>query len=177
MMSQEDKSYQNEYRTGGPMRHRSSGAFAVGLFVFFAVTGMFLTACLLSLRIHNLATHKVIATLDTTDETQNIQSDLYMEGLVTDCTELGFTYQTISPFCEKYYELPEGIYIVRVEKHTPAARHGVLPGDILIKANGVALRFPATLQSIIEQCPKGASVELEFIRKGKTYTAHLTPGG
>lgn len=176
-MSRKNTPYQNEYRTGGPIRRRGYGAlFAVGIFLFFTITGMLLTAALLSLRVSTLGAHKVIASLDAPEETINLSNDLHMEGLVMDCVELGVTCQSISEFCENYYELPQGIYIVRVEKHTPAARQGVLPGDILIKANGAPLRLPTALQSIIEQCPKGQSIALEFVRNGKTYTVNLTPG-
>ena len=176
-MFQKNKTYQNEYRTGGSIRHRShNGDFAVGIFLLLTFIGMLLSAGSLSLRITNLSTHKVIASLGVPDETLHINPDLHMEGLVMDCEELGVTCQSISRFCENYYDLPAGIYIIRVDKHTPAALQGILPGDILVKANGRPLRLPATLQSIIDQCPKGESIELEFIRKEKTYTVNLTPG-
>ena len=176
-MLRKDKTYQNEYHTGGPIRGRGYGAlFAVGMFLFFTVTGMLLAAGLLSLRVNTLGAHKAIASLDPPEETLNLSYDLHMDGLVMDCAELGITYQSISEFCENYYELPQGIYVVRVEKHTPAAQLGVLPGDILIKANGKPLRLPTTLQIIIDQCPEGQSIALEFIRNKKSYTVNLTPG-
>lgn len=173
-----DKNYQNEYRTGGPIHRRSWGAlFAVGMFLIFAVVGMLLTAALLGLRVSTLGAHKIIASLDTPEETITFNTDLHMEGLVMECAELGITCQSISEFCENYYELPQGIYIVRIEGNTPAAQCGVLPGDVLTKANGTPIRLPATLQSILDQNPKGQSIELEFIRKEKTYTITLTPEG
>ena len=176
-MLQKDKTYQNEYRTGGPIHHRSYGAlFTVGIFLLFVVTGMLLAAGLLGLRVSFLGAYQVIASLDAPEETMNLSSDLHMEGFVMDCTELGITWQIISEFCENYYELPQGIYVVRVEKHTPAAQLGVLPGDILTKANGEPLRLPTALQSIIDQCPEGQSIALEFIRNEKSYTVNLTPG-
>lgn len=176
-MLRKDKTYQNEYRTGGPIHHRSySALFTVGIFLFFVVTGMLLAAGLLGLRVSSLGAYQVIASLDSPEETMNLSSDLHMEGFVMDCTELGITCQIISEFCENYYELPQGIYVVRVEKHTPAAQLGVLPGDILTKANGEPLRLPTALQSIIDQCPEGQSIALEFIRNEKSYTVNLTPG-
>ena len=177
-MHRKDKNHQNEYRTGGPIHRRSWNAlFAVGIFLFFAVIGMLLTALLLGLRINTLGAHKVIASLDVPDETMNLNNDLHMEGLVMDCAELGITCQSISEFCENYYKLPRGIYIVRTKAHTPAARHGVLPGDILTKVNGKPLRLPTTLQSILDENPKGQPIELEFIRKEKIFTITLTPEG
>ena len=171
-----NKVSQNEYRTGGHIRHRSYGAlFAVAIFLFLTVMGMLLTAIILSLRVSSFGAHKVIASLEAPDDTNNVGDDLHMDGLVMDCTELGITFQSISDFCENYYELPAGIYIVRVQKHTPAARHGILPGDILTKANKESLHSPTVLQNIINQCPVGEYVELEFVRQGKTYTVYFTP--
>ena len=176
-MAQKDKTYQNEYRTGGPIHRRSCGAlFAVGMFLFFAVMGMLLTAGLLGLRLSTLGAHKVIASLDTPEETYSFMKDLHMDGLVMDCAELGITCQSISAFCENYYELPQGIYIVHVERHAPAAQHGILPGDILTKANGKPIRLPTALQSILDQNPKGHPLDLEFIRNGKNYTVTFFPG-
>lgn len=175
-MFRKDKTYQNEYRTGGPIHRRSYGAlFAVGIFLFFAITGMLLTAGLLSLRINTLSAHKVIASLSDPNNLHSIRDDLHMDGLVMDCAELGVTCQSISDFCQNYYELPQGIYIVRVEKHSIAALHGVLPGDILIRANGNPLWLPATLQNILDQNSKGQPIAFEFIRKDKTYTVTLAP--
>ena len=174
-MLRKDKTYQNEYRTGGPIHHRSYGAlFTVGIFLLFVVTGMLLAAGLLGLRVSFLGAYQVIASLDAPEETMNLSSDLHMEGFVMDCTELGITCQSISEFCENYYELPQGIYVVRVEKHTLAAQHGVLPGDILVRANGSPLRLPAALQNILAQSPRQPIV-LDFIRNGKTYSIMLTP--
>ena len=176
-MAKKDKTFQNEYRTGGPIHRRSYGAlFAVGMFLFFAVTGMLLTAGLLGLRISTLSTQKVIATLDTPDETIAYINDLHMDGLVMDCADLGITCQSISEFCENFYELPKGIYVIHVEKNTPAAKLGILPGDILTKAAGRPIQFPVALQNILAETPNGQPIQLDFIRKGKNYTVTLIPG-
>lgn len=177
MMSKKGKTSPNEYRTGGPIHRNNCGAlFAVGIFVFLTVAGMLLTAGFLSMRGHSLDTYKVIAALSVPEETHSGSNDLHMEGLVMDCKELGITCQAISEFCEKYYELPKGIYIIGVKRNAPAAYHGILPGDILMKVNGESLRSPEALQEIIASCPAGKPIALELNRKGKIFTIHFTPG-
>ena len=171
-----NKVSQNEYRTGSHIHQRSYGAlFAVGIFLFLTVTGMLLTAALLNLRVRTSRSHKVIAALEPPAETVSLNNDLHMEGVVMHFFELGITGQSISEFCKQYYELPTGIYIVSVQGHAPTALHGVLPGDILTKANKESLHSPTVLQNIINQCPVGEFVELEFVRQGKTYTVYFTP--
>ena len=177
MMSKKDKTSPNEYRTGGPIHHSASGAlFAVGIFVALTFFGMVLTAGLLILRINPASQHKVIAALHIPEEAQGSSNEPHMDGLSMVCEEFGVFGQTISEFCEKYYELPTGIYIIRVVHNSPAALQGVLPGDILVKANGKALRSPDELQEIIDTCPVGELVTLNVNRKGKIFTVYFTPG-
>lgn len=177
MMSKKDKISPNEYRTGGPIHRSGYGAlFAVGTFLLLTVSGMLLTAGLLILRTTPLGAQNVITSLNIPEETQNVSDEPHMEGLVMDCKELGITCQAISDFCEKYYELPAGIYVIRVVQHTPAAIQGVLPGDILVKANNQPLYSPDTLQEMIDTCPIGQLVTIDVSRKGRIFTVYFTPG-
>lgn len=177
MMSKKGNTYPNEYRTGGSMHKNGNGAiFAVATFVTLAFLGMILTAGLLVLRANSMSRQKVIAALSISEETQSSNDEPHMEGLAMVCAEFGIFGQTISEFCEKYYELPSGIYVIRVVPGTPAAFHGVLPGDILVKANGKSLRSPDELQEIIITSSPGQSITLEINRKGKIFTVTFTPG-
>jgi UDP-N-acetylmuramoyl-tripeptide--D-alanyl-D-alanine ligase len=53
---------------------------------------------------------------------------------------------------------------------------GVLPGDILVKANNQPLYSPDTLQEMIDTCPIGQLVTIDVSRKGRTFTVYFTPG-
>lgn len=177
MMSKKDNTSPNEYRTGGPIQHTASGALlAVGIFVSLTLVGMLLTAGLLILRVNSANQQKAIASLSIPKETQSSADEPHMDGLSMACAEFGVFGQVISEFCEKYYELPSGIYIIRVTPNTPASRQGVLPGDILVKANGKALSSPDELQEMIDTCPDGAFLTLDINRNGKLFTVYFTPG-
>lgn len=177
MVSKKDKASPNEYRTGGPIHRGSYGAlFAVGLFVLLTVSSMLFMAGFLLFRANPSGQHKVIAALQISEETQTNGDEPHMEGLSMVCAEFGVFGQTISAFCEKYYELPSGIYVIRVLQNTPAAIQGVLPGDILLKANGEALASPQKLQEIIDSCPIGELVTLDVSRKGKIFYVYFIPG-
>ncbi|MBE6983466.1 MAG: PDZ domain-containing protein [Ruminococcaceae bacterium] len=166
----------NEYRTGGHLpRGSGNSLLSAGLLVFFAITGMFLTAGFLTLRALSTGAERELATLTPPDTTLYPGDHLHMEGEVTDFRVIGITCQSISAFCEKYYELPPGLYILQVEKGSPAQRQGVLPGDVLVRVNGQALRLPSSLQNVFDMSA-GKPVALEFSRNGNTYTIYVAPG-
>lgn len=167
----------NEYRTGGHLPKRSSdGLLATGLLILLAVTGMLLTAGLLTLRSISLHTEQELASLQPPDSTHFPGEYLHMEGEVTNCSIIGITCQGISTFCQQYYELPAGIYILQVAKGSPADKQGVLPGDVLVRANGEALHLPSALQKFFDNPANKTPVKLEFFRKGTMYTIFVSPG-
>jgi membrane-associated protease RseP (regulator of RpoE activity) len=167
----------NEYRTGGHMPlQQPGGLLAVVIAILLAFTCMFLTAGFMVLRSDPLGENEVLASLYVPDCTTVPQGDLHMDGEVTTLDTVGITCQSISEFCEKYYELPAGIYILQVADGSPASRQGVLPGDVLVRVNGEALRLPATLRSILQDAAPNTLLELEFSRKGNSYTIHILSG-
>ena len=176
-MKREENFSPNEYRTGGHLPlQRPGGLFAVGILIFFAFSAMFLAASSLALHTDPLGEGKELAALQAPEDPIFPGGDIHMEGEVTTCTAVGIICQSISEFCEKYYELPAGIYILQVEKDSPADRQGVLPGDVLVRVNGEALRLPATLQWFLDHPQEGSPIELEFSRKGKIYSIYVASG-
>ena len=167
----------NEYRTGGHLPIQRSGSLlAVGFLIFAAVTTMFITTGFLALRGDPFTEDKELAVLNIPDSTRYPNEEPHMEGEVTTCSAIGITCQSISAFCEKYYKLPAGIYILQVKKGSPADQQGVLPGDVLVRVNGEALRQPHRLQWFLDNTPNDALVEMEFSRNGKHYTIYVIPG-
>lgn len=167
----------NEYRTGGSVPPKPHGGlFAVGLLIFLSVSGMFLTVGFLALRSEPFVRTQVLASLETPDGTPSPADAPHMEGEVTAYNAIGITCQSISEFCEKYYQLPSGIYILQVEKGSPTDRHGVMPGDVLIQVNGKQMRYPASLEQLLAENTNGKPLEMTFSRKGKIYTVYIVPG-
>ncbi len=167
----------HEYRTGGILPKKGSGGLlAAALLIFFAVAGMFLTAGFMTLRSVSFDTEQELASLQIPENTRFPGEQLHMEGEIATCNAVGITCQSISAFCQKYYELPAGVYVLSVEKGSPADRQGVLPGDVLVRVNGQLLRLPSSLQTFFNGTGKNTLVRLEFSRKGKLYTVFVSPG-
>ena len=172
-----DNNTSHEYRTGGHLPKKSSGGLlAAALLIFLAVTGMFFTAGFMTLRSFSFDREQELAALQPPEYTRFPGEYLHMEGEVENCSIVGITCQGISTFCQQYYELPEGVYITQVTKGSPADRHGVLPGDVLVRANGEALRHPSALQKFFNNPANPNPVKLEFFRKGNIYTIFISPG-
>lgn len=175
MKNMKELTQPNEYRTGGSaISRRHNALFAATVLISLSCAGMLLSAGLLRLKSISFDNQKAIAALESPKNTGTQTNELYMEGPVVYCADLGITCQTIPEFCENYYQLPAGIYILQVKEGTPAALQGVLPGDVLVSVNDAPLRYPATLQWVLDTAAEDTSVVLEFSRKGKRYHVYVT---
>ena len=167
----------NEYRTGGAVFPRHPHLFIAVILVLTLLLIALLISTALLFKAELLSSRNTISTLSLPEApVAPDHSGLYMEGEVVTCEEIGFRCQAISDFCKKLYSLPSGVYIVSVTQNTPAAKLGVLPGDILIRINEESLRSPEILQQYLRVCPKNGRIALSFIRKEKTYTVYFSPG-
>ncbi|MBE6943602.1 MAG: PDZ domain-containing protein [Ruminococcaceae bacterium] len=176
MKHRDEHHFVNEYRTGGTAFNPRNGLFAAGVLVLAVVTVVLLSGAIWLLQAEPLSNKKSLAVLALAEETRAPEDSLYMKGEVVTCAEIGFTCQGISVFCQKLYALPMGIYIVHVDADSPAAKLGILPGDILVCVNDKPLNTPTALQEALAHCPENGQVSLGFYRKEKTFTVSFSPG-
>ena len=66
-------------------------------------------------------------------------------------TGLGFSGEAVSEFWHISHQLPRGIFIQQVDENSAAALLGVLPGDILIRANNIPIISMEELQAVLEE--------------------------
>ncbi len=71
----------------------------------------------------------------------------------------------------------QGIAIENVFQPSPAATAGIEPGDFLTRFDGVEIFAPVDFQRQLYLAGVGATVQLQFYRKGKTLTMALTVDG
>ena len=74
------------------------------------------------------------------------------------------------------YLLPPGLYISRVIDGTDAAAKGILPGEVLLEFNGVAVTTNYELQSALEKCEPGQTVTLVLYRQGARFSIDIVLG-
>lgn len=69
-----------------------------------------------------------------------------------------------------------GALIVAPAPNSPAARAGIVAGDIVAGVNGVAISFDLPLVNILKRVPRGQRLDLAIIRDGRTLTVQIAPG-
>jgi serine protease Do len=88
---------------------------------------------------------------------------------------MGVEYQMITQSMTLYYkDVVPGALIVRVVPDSPAAKAGVVSGDIITKINGKALE--KSLPTVVQGFKVGDKLELEVYRAGKTVKLTVTLG-
>jgi membrane-associated protease RseP (regulator of RpoE activity) len=78
----------------------------------------------------------------------------------------------LEPKMAEYFKVEDGVLVVRVAPGTPAARAGLEPGDVIVRAAGQPVHSVAELRRRLRADVNERS-ELEVVRKGKTRTVRL----
>lgn len=78
----------------------------------------------------------------------------------------------LEPQMAEYFKVQDGVLVVRVAPGTPAARAGLEPGDVIVRAAGQPVHSVAELRRRLRADVNERS-ELEVVRKGKTRTVRL----
>jgi S1-C subfamily serine protease len=72
-------------------------------------------------------------------------------------------------------ESEAGLLIVSIADGSPAEKAGMMLGDVLLEANGNALKEPDDLLDALSSVAKNGAVTLKFLRGGTIKTAGITP--
>lgn len=121
---------------------------------------------------------------DTVNETELIDDlpkvigkDLINDVAAKERPWLGLHCFPVEPALRAHVKLPEGqgLVVGSVAPDSPAAKAGIEPNDILLKAGDQPLKEVADLVGSIEQSI-GKAMTIEYIRGGETKTLEVTPG-
>jgi serine protease Do len=95
-----------------------------------------------------------------------VYNQLVQSGRVTRGS-IGITFteeRSTNPVTLKELGAPYGIIIESVEPTAPAAKAGLVPGDVITEVNGQAVRTGTDLVNPIAQTPVGQRVKLAYVR-------------
>jgi serine protease Do len=83
---------------------------------------------------------------------------------------LGINFQTIDKTLQAIKQLPvsDGAYVATVVSGGPAAKAGMLAGDIITKLEGQAINATNELDVFLQRYPAGKQVTLTILRNGQT---------
>ena len=111
------------------------------------------------------------------NQVKEIMAQLVANGRV-DRAYLGVTYQPVDPQVAAAMNLnaTNGVVITRVDPGTPAAKVGLLEGDVILQFDGQAIDQEHSLQSLLFSHRSGETVPLTIMRDTKTILVQITLG-
>jgi serine protease DegQ len=82
---------------------------------------------------------------------------------------LGITIEDLTPARadDMHLELPGGAVITHVEPGSAAARAGIAPGDVIVRANGQPIQDAGDLRNLVGLLPIGADLQIVLYRDGR----------
>jgi S1-C subfamily serine protease len=80
---------------------------------------------------------------------------------------LGVTYQELGDQLARYFKVEGGLLVTNVGEGTPAEKAGIKAGDVIVSANGKAVRTSGDLREAIDRSDDGAELAVGLQRDGK----------
>lgn len=112
------------------------------------------------------------------DHAKPIIESLIKTGSTIEPFRLGIYTQDIPADQAQQYNLPEGVYIIQVEKGSAAEKAGLIRGDVIVAANGKAVKTTEALQAIKNSLNPGDKLAISIVRgSDKLDLAIVVTGG
>jgi serine protease Do len=107
----------------------------------------------------------------------NVEDQLLQTGHVTH-GRIGVTIQNVNQGLADSFGLkaPEGALVSSVDPDGPAAKAGIVPGDVILQFNGKAINQSTTLPGIVAQLQPGSTATMQVWRDGSTRDVSVTIG-
>ena len=92
---------------------------------------------------------------------------------------IGVQVQPMTPELREFFEVPRdrGVLVVRVVDDSPAAKVGILVGDVITEAAGEPIARPFQLVHRVATADRDEAFELELVRKGDVVSVSPKPEG
>ena len=171
------RNYTGTYQTGRtqpPKHYRGVLAFLIGLVIL--LSGIFTALSIMNLKLYwklNTVEKAPQVSFSRTEEIPQLTEAVHEE--IRELQEhLGITGTVIPDVYQRYYKLPNGIYVSRVADRSEAQEKGLVAGDIITALDGYPIHDGLLLDAWTEEKEEGDSVELTLFRTGTTVTVTLT---
>ena len=105
---------------------------------------------------------------------KEVVDQLIRQGYVSGRPSLGFTGRALSSAEQRFWRLPAGMYITRVEQGSPADKLGIAAGDVLISLDGTRITGADDANSVLYAHKAGDVLDAIIYRSGKQYAVKLT---
>ena len=105
---------------------------------------------------------------------KEIVNQIIQKGYVSGRPWLGLTGEGFSPFYQRFYRVPTGLYITQVDPGSPAEAVGVMPGDILVTMDGAGIASMEDLNAALYAHQVGDRMILSVYRNGLQADVEVT---
>ena len=179
-MNEKDFDFRNHtgtYQTGRtqpPKHYRGILAFLIALVIL--LSGISTALSIMNLKLYwKLNTVEPAPQVSFSRAEEIPQPTEAVHEEVRDLQEhLGIPGTVIPAVYQRYYQLPNGIYVSRVAKSSEAQEKGLVAGDIITALDGSPIHTGETLELWAEEKEEGDSVELTLFRSGSELSVTLT---
>lgn len=92
-------------------------------------------------------------------------------------SHLGVMVMGLTPELRKHFGAPDdrGLLVARVDPKSPAAKAGIVPGDVLINVGGQSIADVGDVFSALAAASTGKPVAIELVRERKRMTFDVIP--
>lgn len=165
------------YQTGRTQPPKRYG----GIITFLIVLVILLSGISTALSIMNLKLYWKLNTQETTPQVAFSRSNgtppsteavSHEEALALQ-DALGITGTIIPRVYQRYYKLPNGLYVTQVASDSQAGKNGLVVGDIITKLDDWVIQDDLALSLYAKSIKKGEEVTLTLYRNGSEYTMTL----
>lgn len=82
---------------------------------------------------------------------------------------MGVIVQDFTPDLAKAFNIPsiKGAVVTQTTPNSPAEKIGILPGDVIVKVNGIAMNDAPAVRNAVGLLRVGAKIDVEIVRNGK----------
>jgi serine protease Do len=103
-----------------------------------------------------------------------VMDQLIQKGKVTRGW-IGVTIQELTPELAQQFGLKQskGALVSDIVKDSPAARAGILRGDVIVEFNGKEVKDVSSLRNLVSQSKSGSNIRLKILRAGKELTVEV----
>ncbi len=107
------------------------------------------------------------------EDVDRIAAELVEFGYVHGRAGLGVEVSEVEDAMRRYWSLPEGVFVDRVESDGSAAQAGMQPGDIILQIAGLTVHSLADYREALNRASVGEAVSVTIYRCGEYYTARI----
>lgn len=157
-------------RTEPPKRH--SALISILLVLVILLSGISTALSILNFKLYKELTRPEEAPSVAFSRGEDISPAAYHEEDLH-FPQVGIQGMVIPEVYQRYYKLPGGFYISRVDPGSQAAVQGIVTGDIITQINGTSISENSTMSDVLEDLEDGQELRISIYRSGNTFTAVL----